>query len=111
MNICFFDDNLEKIQKENPVSYALCYLPFLSYFPVIDRESKYYYKLILQDYGSCTFSHKFRGDDYCPHQIPYNYESYKSSIANSKTIITKVTSYKEYENTNATRRISSVVPL
>lgn len=108
LNICFLDDDPEKIQKENPISCALHYLPFLFHFSVISRKTRYYCELIIQDTGSYTFSHRFCGDSH--HQIPYNFELYKSCIAYSKAIITKIISYEEYGNPKATRRISSVVP-
>lgn len=108
LHVCFIDEDLEKIQKENPVTYALRYPPYLSHFPVIATKNRYYYELILFDIGFCS-SHKFRGDDRSHHQIPYNYEKFESCITYSKAIITKVMSYEDNGSPNAMRKISNVI--
>lgn len=71
LNVCYLDEDLENVHKKDPISYALSYLPSFSNFPIISRKIRYYYEFILEETGSCAFSHKFHGDDWSHHQIPH----------------------------------------
>lgn len=99
----------EDLQKEDPTSLNSNLLPSLSHFLITSRKTIYYYELILEDTCSCSFTHKFQGEDRSHHQIPYHFETFETYIAYSKAIITKIITYEEYGNPNATRCLSNVI--
>lgn len=108
LHICYLDKSPKLLRIEYQDTIASKLLPSFSHFPIPSKKACYYYELILQDTGSCIFTHKFHGEGRS--YLHYQTELFQASIAHSKAIIIKVISFAEYGDPNAIRRLSNVIP-